>query len=180
MYYSKEVHELPIENVIEKIKEFEPKHIVITGGEPLIQQNDIASLLSKLGDDYFVEVETDCTIIPNSAMLEHVNHWNVSPKTSNSGNSREAREIPQCYDFFAKLENSVFKFVIENETDLKEIDELITKYSIPKNKILLMPQASTKDELNSMKESVEKLAIKNGLLFSSRLQVERWGNQRGT
>ena len=178
--YSKEVHELPIEKVIEKIKQFEPKHIVITGGEPLIQQNDIASLLSKLGDDYFVEVETDCTIIPNSAMLEHVNHWNVSPKTSNSGNSREAREIPQCYDFFAKLENSVFKFVIENESDLVEIDELITKYSIPKNKILLMPQASTKDELNLKKEEIEKIAIAKGLLFSSRLQVERWGNQRGT
>ena len=178
--YSKEVHELPIEKVIEKIKEFEPKHVVITGGEPLIQQNDIASLLSKLGDDYFVEVETDCTIIPNSAMLEHVNHWNVSPKTSNSGNSREAREIPQCYDFFAKLENSVFKFVIENESDLVEIDELITKYSIPKNKILLMPQASTKDELNLKKEEIEKIAKAKGLLFSSRLQVERWGNQRGT
>ena len=177
--YSKEVHELPIEKVIEKIKEFEPKHVVITGGEPLIQQNDIASLLSKLGDDYFVEVETDCTIIPNSAMLEHVKHWNVSPKTSNSGNSREAREIPQCYDFFAKLENSVFKFVIENETDLVEIDELITKYSMPKNKILLMPQASTKDELNLKKEEVEKIAVAKGLLFSSRLQVERWGNQRG-
>ena len=178
--YSKEVHELPIEKVIEKIKEFEPKHLVITGGEPLIQQNDIASLLSKLGDDYFVEVETDCTIIPNSAMLEHVNHWNVSPKTSNSGNSREAREIPQCYDFFVKLENSVFKFVIENETDLVEIDELITKYSMPKNKILLMPQASTKDELNLKKEEIEKIAKAKGLLFSSRLQVERWGNQRGT
>ena len=178
--YSKEVHELPIEKVIEKIREFEPKHIVITGGEPLIQQNDIASLLSKLGDDYFVEVETDCTIIPNSAVLEHVNHWNVSPKTSNSGNSREAREIPQCYDFFVKLENSVFKFVIENETDLVEIDELITKYSIPKNKILLMPQASTKDELNLKKEEIEKIAKAKGLLFSSRLQVERWGSQRGT
>jgi len=178
--YSKEVHEIPIEKVIEKIKEFEPKHIVITGGEPLIQQNDIALLLSKLGDDYFVEVETDCTIIPDSVMLEHVNHWNVSPKTSNSENSREAREIPQCYDFFVKLENSVFKFVIEKESDLVEIDELITKYSIPKNKILLMPQASTKDELNLKKEEIEKIAMANGLLFSSRLQVERWGNQRGT
>jgi len=178
--YSKEVHEIPIEKVIEKIKEFEPKHIVITGGEPLIQQNDIALLLSKLGDDYFVEVETDCTIIPDSVMLEHVNHWNVSPKTSNSENSREAREIPQCYDFFVKLENSVFKFVIEKESDLVEIDVLITKYSIPKNKILLMPQASTKDELNLKKEEIEKIAMANGLLFSSRLQVERWGNQRGT
>ena len=178
--YSKEVHEIPIEKVIEKIKEFEPKHIVITGGEPLIQQNDIALLLSKLGDDYFVEVETDCTIIPDSVMLEHVNHWNVSPKTSNSENFREAREIPQCYDIFVKLENSVFKFVIEKESDLVEIDELITKYSIPKNKILLMPQASTKDELNLKKEEIEKIAMANGLLFSSRLQVERWGNQRGT
>ena len=178
--YSKEVHELPIEKVIEKIKQFEPKHLVITGGEPLIQQSDIASLLSKLGADYFVEVETDCTIIPNSDMLEHVNHWNVSPKTSNSGNSREAREIPQCYDFFVKLENCVFKFVIENESDLEEIDELIAKYSIPKNKILLMPQASTKDELNLKKEEIEKIAKAKGLLFSSRLQVERWGSQRGT
>ena len=61
-----------------------------------------------------------------------------------------------------------------------EIDELITKYSIPKNKILLMPQASTKDELNLKKEEIEKIAKAKSLLFSSRLQVERWGNQRGT
>ena len=177
--YAKEVHEIPIEKVIEKIKQFDIKHLVITGGEPLIQQNNITSLLSNLGADYFVEVETDCTIIPNSDLLEYVNHWNVSPKTSNSGNSSETREIPQCYDFFAKLENCIFKFVIENETDLAEIDELITKYSIPKNKILLMPQASTKDELNLKKEEVEKIAIANGLSFSSRLQVELWDNQRG-
>ena len=78
------------------------------------------------------------------------------------------------------MENSLFKFVIENESDMKEVDSLITKYNIPKNKILLMPQASTRDELNAKKESIEKLAIKNGFSFSSRLQVERWGNQRGT
>ena len=178
--YAKEVHEISIDQVIEKMKLYEPRHLVITGGEPLIQQNEIVSLLSKLGTEYFVEVETDCTIIPNPTLLEQVNQWNVSPKTSNSGNSCEVREIPLCYDFFVKLQNCLFKFVIENESDMKEIDELITKYNIPKNKILLMPQASTKDELNSTKESVEKLAIKNGLLFSSRLQVERWGNQRGT
>ncbi len=178
--YATEVHEISTDQVIQKMKQYEPRHLVITGGEPLIQQNEIISLLSKLNTEYFVEVETDCTIIPNPNLLELVNQWNVSPKTSNSGNSCESREIPLCYNFFIKLENSLFKFVIENESDMKEVDSLITKYNIPKNKILLMPQASTRDELNAKKESIEKLAIKNGFSFSSRLQVERWGNQRGT
>ena len=44
---------------------------------------------------------------------------------------------------------------------------------------------SVKDTENSMQEvqskiqEIEKIAVAKGLLFSSRLQVERWGNQRG-
>src|SRR3990167_4483643 len=46
------------EEVIKKLKKYPCKHLVITGGEPLIQQNALKELLQKLDKKYFVEMET--------------------------------------------------------------------------------------------------------------------------
>ena len=46
--YSKEVRELSINHVMEQIQQFDIKHLVITGGEPLMQADDLAELLSFL------------------------------------------------------------------------------------------------------------------------------------
>lgn len=177
--YNEEVTEQSIPFVKNQIIHFKPKHLVITGGEPLMQQNEIIDLLHDLkGLDYYVEVETNCTIKPKENLLKLVDQWNVSPKTSNSGNKLSLYEIKECYKFFASLANSFFKFVVEKEDDLKEIEYFIKKYEIRKNHILLMPQASNKKELFLRKKAVKGFAKKYGLGFSPRLHIEKWGNQR--
>jgi len=178
--YEKEVKEMSIDEIKNKVTESWIKHIVITGGEPLLQQDELSELLALLTSlKYFVEVETNCTIKPTEIMLKHVNQWNVSPKTKNSGNKLEQFEIAECYNFFAKLENSFFKFVVESEDDLEEIENFITKYNLPRNRVLLMPQASTKEELLSSKDLIQNISKSHNLGFTNRLQIEQWGNQRG-
>ena len=155
--YTKEVKEMAIEEIKEQILDLEIKHLVITGGEPLLQQDDLADLLSFLKPDFYVEIETNCTILPNKMLTDLVDQWNVSPKTENSGNPLELYE----------------------NNDIPEIKKFVTKYNIPENHVQLMTQASTKEEISAREKSISELAKTNNFLFSPRLHVAMWGAQRG-
>ena len=144
-----------------------------------MQQDDLAELLTFLKPEFYVEIETNGTILPNNALSALVDQWNVSPKTSNSGNPLELCEVNECYAFFSRQKNCYFKFVIENEDDLVEINILIEKYGLKKNNILLMTQASTKEEMAVREKMVFFMSKKNSLGFSPRIHVTKWGNQRG-
>ena len=177
--YAKEVNEMTIEEIKEQILDLQIKHLVITGGEPLLQQDDLADLLSFLKPDFYVEIETNCTILPNKMLTDLVDQWNVSPKTENSGNPLELYENNECYYFFANQENCFFKYVVEDESDIPEIKKFVTKYNIPENHVQLMTQASTKEEISAREKSISELAKTNNFLFSPRLHVAMWGAQRG-
>jgi organic radical activating enzyme len=144
-----------------------------------MQQEELIKLLSPLKNNYFIEVETNCTIIPNESLVKMVDQWNVSPKTQNSGNLPEQYENKESYNFFTGVDNCYFKFVVENEEDLTEIQKLINKYNIKKDKVFLMPQATTKMEIISREEIVSKLAKNHKFRYSPRTHVSMWGNQRG-
>tara|TARA_B110000438_G_scaffold106102_1_gene104400 strand:- start:59 stop:748 length:690 start_codon:yes stop_codon:yes gene_type:complete len=177
--FQNEVKEMTIDEIKGSILDLEIKHLVITGGEPLLQQDDLADLLSFLKPDFYVEIETNCTILPNKMLTDLVDQWNVSPKTENSGNSLELYENNECYYFFANQENCFFKYVVENETDIPEIKKFIAKYKIPEKRVQLMTQASTKEEIYMREKSISKLAKSHNFAFSPRLHVAMWGSQRG-
>ena len=177
--FQKEVKEMTIDEVKDAILDLEIKHLVITGGEPLLQQDDLADLLSFLKPDFYVEVETNCTILPNKMLTDLIDQWNVSPKTKNSGNPLEPCENNECYYFFANQENCFFKYVVENESDIPEIKKFVTKYNIPENRVQLMTQASTKEEISMKEKSISELAKLHNFSFSPRLHVAMWGSQRG-
>jgi 7-cyano-7-deazaguanosine (preQ0) biosynthesis protein QueE len=177
--YTKEVKEMTLEEIKEQLLDLEIKHLVITGGEPLLQQDDLADLLSFLKPNFYVEIETNCTILPNKMLTDLVDQWNVSPKTENSGNPLELYENDECYYFFANQENCFFKYVVEDESDISEIKKFVAKYNIPENRVQLMTQASTKEEISAREKSISELAKANNFLFSPRLHVAMWGAQRG-
>ena len=177
--FQKEVKEMTIDEVKDAILDLEIKHLVITGGEPVLQQDDLADLLSFLKPDFYVEVETNCTILPNKMLTDLIDQWNVSPKTKNSGNPLELCENNECYYFFANQENCFFKYVVENESDIPEIKKFVTKYNIPENRVQLMTQASTKEEISMKEKSISELAKLHNFSFSPRLHVAMWGSQRG-
>ena len=177
--YTKEVKEMTLDEIKVRLMDLEIKHLVITGGEPLLQQDDLADLLSFLKPDFYVEIETNCTILPNKMLTDLVDQWNVSPKTENSGNPLEMYENDECYYFFANQENCFFKYVVENESDIPEIKKFVAKYNIPENRVQLMTQASTKEEISAREKSISELAKANNFLFSPRLHVAMWGAQRG-
>lgn len=178
--YNKEVKEMEIPEIKNEIIKFNEKNLVITGGEPLLQQEALIKLFEEIKSfDYFVEVETNGTIKPTQKMLDFVDQWNVSPKTANSNNNLNTCENAEAYTLFKKLDNSIFKFVIDSKEDMVEVENLIKKYDINREKIFLMPQASDKEELYKKRKLVQNLANKYNVNETSRLHIELWGNIRG-
>lgn len=77
----------------------ENSHIVITGGEPMLQQEAILSLLDVLHYEYDcfnqVTIETNGSIPPYEDFDSEEIFWSVSPKLSNSCNF-EGTDVPEA------------------------------------------------------------------------------------
>ena len=62
------------------------KDIVITGGEPLLNQTSLEIFIKKLREvrDFTLTIETNGTIVPSNYLLEQVDLWSTSPKLASS------------------------------------------------------------------------------------------------
>ena len=146
----------------------------------MIQQRQLIPLLERLKNKEFnIEIETNGTLLPAAGLVKLVDHWSVSPKLGNSGNSPSLREVPKAYKFFGALPSSYFKYVIGNHDDFIEVQSIITKYSLATERIVLMPEAQNRGVLLQRSRWLVELCKAQGYLFSTRLQILLWGNRRG-
>ena len=178
--YAKEVVSLSSDEVEKRVLSFDRPHLVITGGEPLLQQRELAPLAAALKRrGYYCEVETNGTIAPTPEMAEAVAQWNVSPKTTSSGNRRDRREVPQALNDFRELDNTYFKFVIVQPEDVEEVRRLVDRYGIDSHRVLLMPEGTTAQAVQERGKWVAEACAEWGFRFSTRLHILLWGDQRG-
>ena len=176
--YEEEVTFMSTPQLIASIRERSAKNLVLTGGEPLFQQKQLAPILGQLKPDYTIETETAGTIAPSDELLQSVDLWNVSPKLENSANSQSRRRRPQVLRQFAAIRNSFFKFVIQEAEDLDEVLSLVRHFSISPSRVFLMPEATDRSELDRKSRWLAPLCALHQFRLSYRLQVALWGNKR--
>lgn len=178
--YNQEVAALDASEVKDIVKGLACRRVVVTGGEPLLQQRELAPLLAELKADGFAfEVETNGTISPLAELLAVVDQWNVSPKLSNSGNPAARRDMPEALNAFAQLPAAYFKFVVEAPNDLDEVLGIRDKYGLSSRNIVLMPQGRTAEVINCRSQWISEACVREGFRFSTRLHLLLWGDERG-
>src|SRR6266508_6610046 len=124
-----EVVEHPAEAVVDAVERLHHRNVVITGGEPLIQQRAVVPLADRLkAGGHRIEVETNGTILPLVELASAVDQWNVSPKLSNSRNPDWQRLVPEVLSWYSAQPNTVFKFVVAQPEDLREIQRVCEDY----------------------------------------------------
>lgn len=185
--------ELDISQIISQYKDYYPVDIVVTGGEPTLQTNDLTILCQKLKELYksvFITIETNGTVVGD--YLNFVDLVSVSPKLKSSipfgtkyeQNHNNNRINISALKLFNKLHNEnkidvQWKFVICKEDDIKEILELKSKIGFKNSDVFLMPEGITAEEINSKRLMVVELCKKNFFNYTDRLQILCWGNERG-
>lgn len=160
--------------LIEKIRALSEKnncrHLVITGGEPMLQQSEFVAL-RKAFPDFYIEVETNGSQAVTPECQAAVDLFTVSYKMKNSGND--------SYELKTLSEKCVYKFVMCAPEDSDEINALIKQYGLPPQKIFIMPEGVTAQALEQKTPFVTAFALKYGYRFTTRLHVLRWGAKRG-
>lgn len=165
-------------------------HLVITGGEPLMQQEAIGAFLEWLYREHgcapCVEVETNGTVPVTAALHNKVNFFNVSPKLANSGMPFNLRQNDEAINSLTYLQlkqsdlHLIWKFVISSRADFDEVlQDWIVKLDLEPQQIWLMPAADNREDLVRASQLVAEICIENNLRFSSRLHVNIWNQKTG-
>jgi 7-carboxy-7-deazaguanine synthase len=174
----KESARLAVAALAEWALSMRPGLVVITGGEPLLQQLKLALLVSRLlAGGKRVEVETNGTVAPVPALLVDGVTFNVSPKLANSGVPETRRIVPVPLAAFAASGRAVFKFVAADAVDLDEIGGLAGRFGL--DPVYVMPEASTSGQLLERTRLLAGPAAARGWHFTTRLQVQAFDGARG-
>jgi len=170
------------EELIRIITSYDCPNLVFTGGEPLAQQKDLVSLLAELkafNPAFRIEFETNGTIPPSPETDRLADQYNVSLKLSNSRIPERERIKPETVNFFAATPKANFKFVIDDQSDLGEVLDLISKFKIRPNSVYLMPQGTTVAILRSKQQWLVELCKQYKFNYTDRLHIHIWGDKRG-
>jgi 7-carboxy-7-deazaguanine synthase len=172
---------LRISEILEKIRPWKVRHVLLTGGEPLLQRNTSALLDALRAEGYQVSIETHGEL-PLERFAGRA-RLIMDIKTPSSGMSRGG--------FRANLKwlgpQDEIKFVIASQSDYFWARELIQNDELPRgNEILFSPVMATAGAPGSV-EGVEPAWLAARILedrLPVRMQIQLhkiiWGaNQRG-
>lgn len=177
-----------VDAVLQRVRSFGCRHVVITGGEPLIDP-DVPELCERLSaEDFHITVETAAVVFKP---LE-IDLASLSPKLSNStphqregGRFARAHEAgrlrPDVVQAFIDHCPYQLKFVIDRPGDLDEVQELLGRLrDVEPERVLLMPQGRSAAELAERGRAVVELCKATGFRYCPRLHIDLFGNTPGT
>lgn len=180
-------------------------HVVITGGEPLLQKKGVAALSKALKSelDVHITIESNGTLF-DKELTKYVDLFSISPKLSNSNpsekkmafyNEKECGASKFHHEIrrnMSALQNYVdhsvkgdidlqLKFVVGKQQAADEIlkDYLSVLKNYKKEDILLMPLGATHEEIAQSNPLVLKMCIENGWKYTPRIHIEIFGSKKG-
>ena len=193
-----------IEDIVTKIQELLPdgkfsedKHLILTGGEPLLGwQRSYIELFEEFKvrnmNLTHVTFETNGTQYLHQDLKDYIEEsldinftFSVSSKLPSSGEKWEEAILPKVIqEYFNYSDLTYFKWVVSNEDDYADVVRAIEEYGkvcdMSRIPVYLMPAGGTTKVYDNNEKWVADLAMKNGWRYTPRLQVQLWKNAWGT
>lgn len=181
------------------------RHVVITGGEPMLQSRSLTELCRILKTELHLHItlETNGTLF-DKELAPLIDLVSLSPKLQNATPTpasaqkmnmdykgtfayhaeirKNTEAIQQWMDYCRVFGNDFqLKFVVAHAAEVNEIktDFLNELTGWQPSDILLMPLGGNRDQLAVNTPMAVLLAVINGWRFAPRLHVDLWGNRAG-
>lgn len=160
------------------------RHVVVTGGEPLLQR-EIGELTRRLrATGLHVTVETAGTVDPDFSC----DLLSLSPKTTNSDpqggwrdrHRRLRADIEILRRLVARFPEHQLKFVVTDADDVPEIADLVDRLGVTEVwRVLLMAEGRSAEEVAAKAPEVAALCSEHGFRYTPRLHLDLFGGGRG-
>lgn len=184
--------EVSIESIMAQVRSFGARHVVLTGGEPMIAR-DIHALAAALrADGRHITIETAATIPPQGIACDLAS---LSPKLANSAPDTAAepawherhertRWQPDVVRAWLDRDGGEYqlKFVVTAPADIAEIERMLAEIArpVPPDRVFLMPEGTSLEALRARAGWLVDVCRNRGYRYAHRLHVELFGNRRGT
>jgi 7-carboxy-7-deazaguanine synthase len=174
---------MPVARILESVERESTGFTVVTGGEPMMMPSVVELTAGLRRLDQHITIETAGTLwAPVDCDL-----MSISPKTSNSTPEDERwrtvhegrRWRPEVLSRLAGAYANQFKFVVQKESDLAEIKEIIEQIEIPPEDVVLMPEGVDSPTLAARGRWIAEICKREGYRYGPRLHVDLWGDRRG-
>ena len=174
--------EMSLAQILDEVKAHPAKHVVVTGGEPMIAP-EIVPLTNRLRDlGLHITIETAGTVFQPVAC----DLMSISPKLSNSTppgpwatQHDRLRIQPEVLVELMGRYQYQLKFVIARPGDLEEVRPLLETLRADRERVILMPEGTDREVLRERSVWLAEICKDEGFRFSPRLHVDLYGNQRG-
>ena len=164
------------------------RHVVLTGGEPMIQP-DVAEFCDAVREaGLHLTIETAGTVF----LPVPVDLISLSPKLANSTPPPAAGRLATMHEN-RRLQPEVLrqwvghapdvqcKFVVTGKDDLPEILAVLAQVpALSPADVLLMPEGTDAATLDARAPAVAAMCAARGFRYCDRLHVRLYGNRRGT
>jgi 7-carboxy-7-deazaguanine synthase len=171
-----------VAEVATEVARFECPNVILTGGEPMLQQPALTRLMHLLRERMprvRFETETNGTMVPSPEFDAAIDQYNVSPKLANSHNPQRLRERPAAYRFFSASPKANFKFVVAERADLDEVLRLVATYNLAPDQVFLMPEGTSRQALARRRKWLVEVCKSHKFRYTDRLHVQIWGSKKG-
>jgi 7-carboxy-7-deazaguanine synthase len=187
--WSIEGEEMTVDQIVQRVRSFACRHVVFTGGEPVImpEAEELCRAMKAAG--WHVTLETAATVFKK---LE-IDLASLSPKLSNStpyqreggkhaaAHERQRINIDVIQQFIDTSPDFQLKFVVAESGDLDEIGQILERLrGWRAENVLLMPEGTDTATLASRGRWIAQECKQRGFRYCPRLHVELYGNTRGT
>ena len=175
-----------VSEIVHQVLAFGAKHVVVTGGEPMIAP-EVETLTRSLHEhSLHITIETAGTIYkPVSCDL-----MSVSPKLANSTPHEQEggrwailhdrlRYQPQTLKKLIDNYSYQLKFVVSTPGDLAEIQLIERELQANRLSVVLMPEGVDRNVVHERSLWLAEICKQTGYRFSPRLHIDLWGDRRG-
>jgi 7-carboxy-7-deazaguanine synthase len=172
---------------VERANRWPCRFIVLTGGEPLAGPDlsarpglvDLTRRLRALGKHITIET-AGALFLPDLAC----DLMSISPKLASASPERDTHQADRLHVEAVRRLMQVYsyqlKFVVSSPQEVPEVQKVLGSLGeIAPERTMLMPQASTTEELQSRSPAIAEACKQAGLRFGPRLHLQLWGSRRG-
>jgi 7-carboxy-7-deazaguanine synthase len=173
------------EQILDEVNQYHARHVVVTGGEPLVDMDmrprqglhDLVHGLRERGKHITIETAglayvgaLECDLMSISPKLQT---YRRSDRRTVSERMHSVSQLIEAYNY-------QLKFVMENQSDIDTVQHILQVLGhVDPERVLLMPQARTRQELTKKLDWVTALCIEHGFSLGQRLHLLLWDGERG-
>ena len=181
-----EGEDLSLDAILAQVRRSRPTHVVVTGGEPMIQE-EIVRLTERLKEsELHVTIETAGTVYQSVAC----DLMSVSPKLKNStpvqredgrwaAQHDRLRYQPKVLKQLMTEYLYQLKFVVSDPGDMAEIECILADTDADRSCVVLMPEGIDTETLSQRARWLVDICKRDHFRYGPRLHIDLFGNRRG-